>query len=427
MTVGKLGEAFSSAVSRARITVADVDAFRAAISDDVVTDDELRVLRSLAEAHRDKFEPAATARLSELLANPSAPPAPSPAPAAATTVSWDDFTVSSTREGLGGAQRDEGLATFDALAGAVTSGTLSEADRLLLASAAARVGVMGEAQALRAVELLAKLPAADAAKFSALVDQAQSPLERAFVFKALAAGYPVAELEPFAAQIRGWDRAKLLSTLNLADPIVEDGAQTGLKQQFRASCVPTTGQALRGEVDPVYALAVRTGNTDVHRADEADPYALNKPLADEQAKVLTDAGGAPSPRSSWYGSGTPWARLDEVYNRVAAQTGFVYASVQFDEHPELTLDAALDELAGQLGRGIPTPLLVGVAGAPKCHAMIALEAQGTGGDQRFLIHDPWEGTTLWVTRAELVAGNAPMGEFHVIGGFHRATPAPPAP
>ncbi len=434
MTVGKLDAALATALARPAITRDDVAAFEAAVNDDgVVSAEEAAALRVLADTYKDRFDPAAATRLATVLGNlvsppvvpaPVVPAAPGPSPA---VVSWDTFSVPNSRDGLAGSQAAEGLETFDQLSAAVTASALSKSDQLLLASSAARVGVMGEAQALRAVTELEALSAPDAAHFKALADAAASPLERAFLFKALGAGYTVDEIEPFEAAIHGWDGAKLLSTLNLADPITDDGNQTGVKQQHHSSCVATTGQALRGEVDPIYALQVRTENSDIHVADEADAFKLNPKLAEEQKVVLEAAGGLATSRGSGWGQGVNWDRLYEVYDARAAQTGFVYATVELDHRPDLTVDTALDAIASQLNKGIPTPLLVGVQWATKCHAMIALEVQGTGPDQRFLIHDPWVGDTMWVKRSEFVAGQAPMGEFQVLGGYHLASPAPAKP
>lgn len=455
MTVERLQAAFQRALSRPKITTRDVEAFRRAVKDrGEVTPEELSTLKLLAEQHKSRFDPSAARRIATMLTTLQATPAPRPPPVVQpepqppvqpepqppvqpepqppiqpepqppTVVSWDTFTVSTTRDGLTGTQVDEGRSTFDKLEPAVTAGALSKGDQLLLSSSASRIGVMGEAQALRSVALLQQLSPADAARFRDIASKTASPLERAFVFKALAAGHTLDDLASFQSAIQGWDNAKLLSTLNLADPITDDGTQTGVKQQHQASCVPTTGQALRGEVDPIYALQVRTENTNINAVDNTNAFAINPKLAQEQADVLTSVAGRPTPRNQ-AGWGTNWSKLDLVYNARSAQTGYVFSTVQFDQRPDLTLDAALDLLAAQLNQGIPTPLLVGVQWAPKCHAMIALEAQGTGPDQRFLIHDPWAGNTMWVTRAEFLVGNAPMGEFKVIGGFHLATPAPP--
>ena len=331
------------------------------------------------------------------------------------------------RASLAGPELNEGLATFDALAAEVAAGKLLPSDQLLLARSTSRLGVLGTAEALGSVKTLEAAPAEEQAALKDLLDAAASPTERAFLFKAVGAGYKAAEVKPFAEAIRGWPEDKLLGTLNLADPILDDGKETGVKQQFGCSCVTTTAQALRGELDPVYALQVRTANPDVNAVDNSDPTKMNPALAAEQKALLEEQGGVAVSRNSG-GSGTPWAKIDLVYNKASAHTGFSYSCVQMDKTvPPTTVDAALDAVAGQLQKGIPTPLLVGSAWSPKCHAVIALEVQGAGADQRFLIHDPWVGNTVWCSRAEFEQQKAPIGDCHVIGGYHLASPyvAPP--
>ncbi len=91
----------------------------------------------------------------------------------------------------------EGRDTFNQLSAAVKAGALSSADQLLLATSAATLGVMGETQALRAVDKLKALSAAQAAAFKQIADKAASPLERAFVFKGLATGRGITALRLF--------------------------------------------------------------------------------------------------------------------------------------------------------------------------------------------------------------------------------------
>ncbi len=433
MSLTRLNTVLARTEKKSTITQRDVAALRAAVRDGGLDEGERAALQAFRQRLGDRFDADATMTFEALLGSapppppattPTAPPAPASAP---EVVAWDHFQVAPSRDRLAGDELEEGQDTFARLATAVSAGTLTEKEQLLLASATARVGVLGEAQALRAVSLLEKLPAADAARFRELTKAAGSPLEQAFLFKGLGAGHTVDELGAFAGAIRGWSDEKLIEGLNLADPILEDGVQSGVKQQFFASCVITTGQALRGEVDPLYALEVRTANADVHTVDDADPFKTNQALATEQGTTLDLVGGYATPRAQMGGVGVQWDRIDAVYNQRAAQTGFVYSSVHLDARPDLTTGTMLDLLAKQLAQGIPSPILVGNSWSPKCHAMLALEVSGQGDAQRFLIHDPWSGDTFSVTRKQFVDGAAPMGEFTVIGGMHLASPAPATP
>lgn len=434
MSLTRLKAALQRTQGHATITARDVATLRTAVLDGGLDVREAAALREFRARLSDRFDPAAARALAALLGEhppamttPAAPAPTTTTPAAPAAVDWSHFGVASTRAAITGEERDEGLATFDALAPAVAAGTLTKKEQLVLSSATARIGVLGEAQAIRAVATLARLPAADAAAFRALEKTATSPLAQAFLWKGLGAGHTLAELTAFERTTHGWSDAKLMQGLNLADPLVDDGTQTGVKQQFFASCVITTGQALRGEVDPLYALEVRTANSNVHDVDDADPYAKNRRLAEEQFTQLDTVGGYATPRAQMGGVGVSWTKIDDVYNQRAPQTGFVYSSVHLDEHPELTTDTLLDQLGAQLRLGIPSPVLVGDAMNPKCHAMIALETQGTGPQQRFLLHDPWSGDTTWVTRQQFDQHAAPLGPFTSLGGIHLASPAPSTP
>ncbi len=233
--------------------------------------------------------------------------------------------------------------------------------------------------------------------------------------------------------IHGWNNDKLLQTLNLADPILDDGTQTGVKQQFAESCGPTTAQALRGAIDPMYALQTRTDNPKLHEDDDSNPLKLNPKLAAEQKamlKTLKSSASARNGKSSPSSSATgPTAdSIVKVYNQLSAETGFTFVNKDLpwittpkpDAKDVKQVSDALDAIASQLQRGIYTPLAVGPGGiANETHAMLALSVEGSGPKQTFTIHDPWSGNTLTVTRAQFEADDANMDGkmFQVLGGY----------
>jgi hypothetical protein len=213
--------------------------------------------------------------------------------------------------------------------------------------------------------------------------------------------------------------------LNLSD-VTDDGLDEGLKQQFQTSCVPTSGQVLRADVDPIYALEVRRRSPNLHAADDRDGLLLNPAVAAEQKAELEAFGGEARGRTMG-GAGVPWEKMADLYNARAPQTGVTYQLVDLEERQDLDDGAMLDAIVTQLEQGIPTPLLVGIDGAAKLHAMIALEVTGSGDAQQLLVHDPWEGKTTWVTRDQVLAHDLPLGPFKTLGGFHAASPAPLRP
>ncbi len=336
------------------------------------------------------------------------PPAPAPALAGPTTRAL--------------ASQD----TFTRLSADVTAGTLPAADAKAISTGVGELGVIGEAEALRGAHLAEQLPAADRATFQALVDAAPSETGKAFLYKALAAGHPLSEVQTFAAAITGWDDAKLESTLSLSADLAGDGgAQNGVKQQFEASCVATTAQALRGETDPVYALAVRSQNTDINQVDDTDAFKVNQALATEQKHILEDVGGGKATnRNSFDGMGVMNDKLSSVYNSVSQYTGFTYSSVF---SPNLTdaaqADVLCDGMAKQLQAGIPTPLAITSDWGNGGHAILAVAVEGTGADQKFLIHDPWDGVTEWVTRPQIEQGTFSIAGWNRLRCYDAVQPA----
>jgi hypothetical protein len=91
--------------------------------------------------------------------------------------------------------------------------------------------------------------------FKAL-EAAAGPAEKPQLRKALAAGHMVAEIEAFAARIRGKDEAWMRDNLRLT----ASSSGKGVTQQFFMSCSATTVQALKGERDPIYALELHDRN-----------------------------------------------------------------------------------------------------------------------------------------------------------------------
>ena len=62
---------------------------------------------------------------------------------------------------------------------------------------------------------------------------------------------------------------------------VGGGEQDGVIQQWKASCTSTSGEAMVGEYDPIFALRMRLprNNEDVSRYDPHHPRSLNPVLA----------------------------------------------------------------------------------------------------------------------------------------------------
>jgi hypothetical protein len=308
----------------------------------------------------------------------------------------------------------------------VSASTLPLDDARALAQATARLGIMGEAAVLRSATVDAGLSPEDTKAFDVILSKAGSQLEKTFLYKALGAGHDLAAIATFADTIRGWSEEKLVHSLNLAAPTAaDDGVQNGAKQQFLASCTATTAQMVRGELDPIYALEVRTANQDVHAVDDADPMKLNPAFATEQQHLLEVVGdGKATPRNGSLGGYGTWA-IDKELSEQSAFTGFTYTRTRIADCDDVAqIDAALDAMAKQLELGIPTPLVVGSSPDPSGHCVLALAAEGSGADQKVLIHDPWEGTTAWWSRAQFEQGTLNLAGWTRLGYFYEAHAAP---
>ena len=137
----------------------------------------------------------------------------------------------------------------------------------------------------------------------AIFDQMQadlSPLGAEFLEKALAMGYGGEQLENFFSQIEGMSDSWLRQHLTAAEPL----KGRGLTQQWSASCAAAAAQAIRAELDPVYALDLHQSNGDITKrwngasVQGASPSAKNlgpnASLARQQGELstaATDSGG----------------------------------------------------------------------------------------------------------------------------------------
>lgn len=300
--------------------------------------------------------------------------------------------------------------TFRRLSPSVAAGQMAEKDAKVLADQAARPGVISEPQAIRAARVAVGLPPADRAKFQAAVDGAGSDTQKAFLYKALAAGHPVKEVVDFAGQIHDLPDQQLLKDYTLSGPLASKDAP-GLEQQFSTSCVPSVAETLRGDADPLYAKRVRSQNDDV---SFNDPAVKNGALRKAEKQLLEGTGDGKAVPFNKDGTTGPGAKptradkVDDVLNSASRYTGVRYQQTELPASDALHSSdgqvAMLDQMAGQLQRGVPTPFQVRAPDNTHGHEALALAVEGTGDQQRFLVHDPGTGETAWLTRKDMVWG-----------------------
>lgn len=202
-----------------------------------------------------------------------------------------------------------------------------------------------------------------------------------------------ATVEQFAKDIRGTQRGVLAQQSTAIDPYAGDKA---LQQRWNDSCGPTTTQAMRAELDPVYARQL-------HQEFIHDTNPTGK-IADEQKTNLQNHGGIAVPRGTHGGAGTS---LDDVLNTVCT----MYTGVRYSAKPAgdtvRERNATLDKVEGMLKRGIDVPIRAQWSGGGG-HFMILTDVRGHGKDQLFLVTDPWKGQTSWISREQLASGKTPF-------------------
>jgi len=255
-----------------------------------------------------------------------------------------------------------------------------------------RAGI-GPAQAKRAQALLHKMLAADQKRVSDLLDQAKGP-EKAYLTKALASGRTAAELVAFQARIAGKDHAWMENNLHL----VGSTHGRGVKQQWESSCVPTTVEAMRGELDPLYALCMNESNPALTRADDTDATRLNPELAADQKRKLVRGGGVATNRDT-PGSGMGF---DQILADQAGATGLAFTErwVGPSAQGGQTVDQVLGEMDTSLKSGLPVPMRITTPGTKGGHAVLCTGFD-KGPPRRYSIHDPWEGKTVIVTEDDI--------------------------
>jgi hypothetical protein len=271
--------------------------------------------------------------------------------------------------------------------------------------------ILGSYQAARADQKFANLNIFDKLQFALLEARAGSQQERDYLRKALACGYSIADISTFADQIRGKSPQWLHENLRLTGDA--DGA-AGLTQQWNDSCAPATAEVVRGEMDPIYSLAVHQNNTDIHSIDpraNASPWAkliakvLGQPLgdsslADEEKKILEDNGGVAVERGQSGGAGMS---LPPALNAFTQWTGHTYSYSVANTDTQRT--SALSKLDDDLAQGIPGALRISDGPNTAGGHFVAVTGSIDGPPKEYVIHDPWDGKTVYVKASDLQAGN----------------------
>jgi hypothetical protein len=276
--------------------------------------------------------------------------------------------------------------------------------------------IMGSAQGERADATLKKLPEADQKEVQALMDNAKSEAEKQYLLKGVAAGHSAAELKAFAKKIEGKDEKWMRDNLS----VTGSSKGTGVKQQWSMSCNATAAQAVKAQMDPIYALKLHEENPELDQADNADATAKNPKLAQEQKDMLTSnytgargpmSGGGAVPRSGPAAAGR-WN--DDLLNNNSDSTGITYAPK--DVGAGMSVNDAIGKIDSGTGRGQPVPIVIGDNGANKNAHYVLVTGMGKGPPKQYTIHDPGSGQTVVRTEDDIK-----NGKINLSGWNHLST------
>jgi hypothetical protein len=128
--------------------------------------------------------------------------------------------------------------------------------------------------------LYAKSPK-DHQEVEALLAKAPTKRHKQNLQKAIAAGHSAAEIKAFNDKIKGKDEKWLQDNLH----ITASSTGTGVQQQWVMSCQATTAQAVKAELDPIYALKLHEENPEISQLAPSDTI----PMATEQKEWLESA------------------------------------------------------------------------------------------------------------------------------------------
>lgn len=291
-------------------------------------------------------------------------------------------------KGGGGAQetsgkgRGEGKGVFAALKG-----------KLFRPKPPPKPAAAGTVQTARAQKLLKAMPEQDREKIQKILDDAPAE-EKGYLLKAVASKHSATEIENFQKQIAGKDAKWLAEQLH----VVGQSSGKGIKQQWSDSCGPTTIQAMKAELDPIYALKLRKDNPNFMKVDAKDGEKLNKPMAEDQKKVLEKSSGVAASRD---GSGGVGMMLETALSDQQSATGLKFKYSKVDDKD---IDSSLKKMNDSIKAGLPVPLGVTDHSRKGGHWVLLVGIEDKGKEKVYSIHDPWDGKMVKVTEAQLKKG-----------------------
>ncbi len=249
------------------------------------------------------------------------------------------------------------------------------------------------------------------------MDGAKSDAEKEYITKGVASGHSVKELQDFAKKIQGKDAKWMQNNLSLTG----NSNGRGVEQQWSMSCNATAVEAVRGQMDPIYALKMHEDNPNLDQADDSNATKLNPNLAEDQRKMLTSAytgkattykgGGVAVARGAKGGQGR-WA--DDLLNNASDSTGINYTTKKIGAGT--TVNDAVKAIDAGASKGEPVPLVIGDGPSAYNHYVV-VTGMDKGPPKTYTIHDPGSGTTVVRTEDQLKKGAINLSGWNQISAF----------
>lgn len=264
--------------------------------------------------------------------------------------------------------------------------------------------------------------------FVALLQPNVSSEFNQYLYKALAAGHSYDEIKTFADAIRGKDSTWMRDNLQLTD----DSSGNGVRQQWSFSCNATAVEVVRGELDPIYALATNTANPNLHNVDESDATSINPDLAEEQRAMLESpyagtkfgahTGVASDVNDPASGSGR-WA--DDLLNSNSASTGLAFAPQLVGAGMDISVADAITAIDTGLASGMPVPIVVGSGVGVTAHYVVITRVNVVAGVRTYTIHNPGDGKTTQVPLLDIQNGNMNLSGWTTLTAIENPSLAHP--
>jgi hypothetical protein len=257
----------------------------------------------------------------------------------------------------------------------------------------------------------------DQEEVAKLMDGAKSTEEKEYLQKGIASGHSVKELQEFDKKIRGKDAKWMRNNLSLTG----NSNGRGVEQQWSMSCNATAVEAVRGQMDPLYALKMHEDNPNLDQADNTNATKDNPNLAEDQRKMLTSpykgkattytGGGVAVARGAKGGQGR-WA--DDLLNNVSDSTGITYTTKKIGSGT--SVNDAIKSIDSGASKGQPVPIVIGNSSTDYRHYVV-VTGMDKGPPKTYTIHDPGSGATVVRTEDQIKTGAINLSGSNQIAAF----------